>query len=58
MKWFNSLSVVSVMALTLTACGGGGDGGGGGPRRRRPVSSSTALCKGCRIAARLPVSQV
>jgi hypothetical protein len=24
MKWFNSLSVVSVMALTLTACGGGG----------------------------------
>jgi hypothetical protein len=30
MKWFNSLSVVSVMALTLTACGGGGDGGGGG----------------------------
>ena len=30
MKWFNSLSVVSVMALTLTACGGGGDGGTGG----------------------------
>ena len=31
MKWFNSLSVVSVMSLTLTACGGGGDGGGGTP---------------------------
>ena len=31
MKWFNSLSVVSVMALTLTACGGGGDGGGTQP---------------------------
>ena len=30
MKWFNSLSVVSVISLTLTACGGGGDGGGGG----------------------------
>lgn len=27
MKWFILLSVVSVMALTLTACGGGGDGG-------------------------------
>ena len=27
MKWFNSLSVVVVMSLTLTACGGGGDGG-------------------------------
>lgn len=31
MKWFNSLSVVSVMALTLTACGGGDGGGGGTP---------------------------
>lgn len=30
MKWFNSLSVVLVMSLTLTACGGGGDGGTGG----------------------------
>ena len=28
MKWFNSLSVVLVISLTLTACGGGGDGGG------------------------------
>lgn len=27
MKWFNSLSVVVVISLTLTACGGGGDGG-------------------------------
>ena len=31
MKRSNSLSVVSVMALTLTACGGGGDGGGTQP---------------------------
>jgi hypothetical protein len=31
MKWFNSLSVVSVMALTLTACGNGGAGGGTPP---------------------------
>ncbi len=29
MKRSNSLSVVSVMSLTLTACGGGGDGGTG-----------------------------
>jgi hypothetical protein len=27
MKWFNSLLVVLVISLTLTACGGGGDGG-------------------------------
>lgn len=31
MKWFNSLSVVLVTSLALTACGGGGDGGTGGP---------------------------
>jgi hypothetical protein len=27
MNWLHSLSVVSVISLTLTACGGGGDGG-------------------------------
>jgi hypothetical protein len=31
MKWFNSLLVVLVISLTLTACGGGGDGGGTQP---------------------------
>ncbi|HEU0068789.1 MAG TPA: hypothetical protein VFQ26_05935, partial [Nitrospiraceae bacterium] len=31
MKWVNSLLVVLVISLTLTACGGGGDGGGTQP---------------------------
>jgi hypothetical protein len=40
MKWHYSLSVVSVMALTLTACGGGGDGGTGGSA---PTAAQTTV---------------
>lgn len=41
MKWFNSLSVVLVISLTLTACGGGGgDGGTGGPP---PTTAQTTV---------------
>ena len=56
MKWFNSLSVVSVMTLTLTACGGGGDGGTGGspPATGQTTVSGTVQAPNGQVAFHQP----
>ena len=56
MKWFNSLSAVVVISLTLTACGGGGDGGTGGspPTTAQTTVSGTAQAPNGQVAFHQP----
>jgi len=56
MKWFNSLSVVLVMSLTLTSCGGGGDGGTGGspPATAQTTVSGTVQAPNGQVAFHQP----
>ena len=56
MKWFNSLSVVVVISLTLTACGGGGDGGTGGspPTTAQTTVSGTVQAPNGQVAFHQP----
>ncbi|MCG7534532.1 hypothetical protein [Pseudoalteromonas sp. OOF1S-7] len=42
MTTFNQLSTLTLLCLTLCACGGGGEGGSSGPTSTSPASSSSS----------------